>query len=79
MQVSKVKDFAERVGWTAIQAAAAAAIVALTTSNITWAVGGKMVAVAAALAALKVLVAQNVGSSPDGAAIPGGVEEGPKP
>jgi hypothetical protein len=67
MNFNKGLDFFERVGWTAIQAGAAATIVALTSSGITWSAGIKTVAIAAALAALKVLVAQNLGSSDNGA------------
>lgn len=66
MNTNKALDFFERVGWTAMQAAAAAAIVALTSNGITWAAGIKTVAIAAALAALKVLVAQNMGKSASG-------------
>jgi hypothetical protein len=39
-----------------------------------WALTGKVAGVAAISAALKVIVAQQVSSSGDGAAIPGGVE-----
>jgi hypothetical protein len=67
MTVNKGLDFIERVGWTAIQAGAAAAITALTTDAITWATGLKIVGIAAAIAALKVIVAQNAGSSDLGA------------
>jgi hypothetical protein len=68
--VNKVKDFLERVGWTAIQAAAATA---LATGFDDWADTGKICGIAALIAALKVVVAQNVGESQDGAAIPGGI------
>lgn len=70
MRVNKYKDFAERVAWSAIQAAAATALV---TGFDNWALTAKVSAVAAITAALKVVVAQNVGDSGDGAAIPGGV------
>lgn len=73
MTVNKVRDFAERVGWTAIQAGGAAAITALSSSSVTWGTGLKFGGTAAALAALKVLVAQNVGAGGAGDAIPGGV------
>lgn len=75
MTTKKLRDFIERVGWTAIQAGAAAAITALSSPDLTWVTGLKFVGTAALLAVLKVLVAQNVGDSPDGAAIPGGVTE----
>lgn len=73
MNVNQIKDFVERVGWTAIQSGAAAAIVALTSPDLTWQDGLKMVGIATAVAVLKVLAAQNVGATNDGAAIPGGV------
>ncbi|MDQ5821954.1 MAG: hypothetical protein M3540_10985 [Actinomycetota bacterium] len=75
MRVNKLKDFIDRVGWTAIQAAAAAGITALSSPDLTLATGLKFVGTAALLAVLKVLAAQNVGDSGDGAAIPGGVEK----
>ncbi len=74
MQVDRIKDFIERVGWTAIQAGAGAAIVALTSSDLSWEDGAKMVGVAAALAGLKVFAAQQFGTRGSGDAIPGGVE-----
>lgn len=77
MTVDKLRDFLERVGWTAIQAFAGSEIVALTTSSVTFVDGLKVAGVAAAIAALKVVTAQNVGSSGDGAAIPGGVQAAP--
>lgn len=72
MRVNKFKDFAERVVWTAVQAAAAAA---LATGFDNWNLTGKVAGIAAVVAALKVIVAQNVGTHDDGAAIPGGVIE----
>ena len=75
MQVSKLKDFVERVGWTALQAAAAAGITALSSPDLDWQTAAKFVGTAAALAVLKVLAAQNVGSTGSGDAIPGGVIE----
>lgn len=73
MTVSKARDFVERVGWTTIQAFAASEIVALTTSTVTFVDGLKVAGIAAAVAALKVIAAQNVGARQDGAAIPGGI------
>lgn len=73
--VNRVKDFVERVGWTAIQAAAAAA---LATGFGDWALTGKVAGLAALAAALKVVIAQRAGDTADGSAIPGGVLE-PKP
>lgn len=77
MRVNKARDFIERVSWTAIQAGAAAAITALSSPDLTWSTGLKFVGTAAALAILKVLAAQNVGSTGSGDAIPGGVEAKP--
>lgn len=73
MQVNRWLDFLERVGWTAVQAAAAAVIVVLTSPDMTWENGFKMVGIAAAVAAAKVLAAQQVGDNGSGDAIPGGV------
>lgn len=75
MRVNKVRDFIERVGWTFIQAAAAAGITALSSPDLTWETGLKFVATAGGLAVLKVLAAQQVGDRGSGDAIPGGVED----
>jgi hypothetical protein len=64
------KDFIERVGWTALQAFAASALV---TGFDDWALTLKIAGAAALGAALKVIVAQQVGDSGTGDAIPGGV------
>lgn len=66
-RISKLTDFLERVGWTFIQAAAAAGITALSSPDLTWETGLKFVGTAAGLAVLKVLAAQNIGRSDDGA------------
>lgn len=71
VKVNKFKDFIERVGWTAIQAAAAAGVTALTDPHITWGAALKIVGVAAGVAAMKVIGAQNVGDSGLGDALPG--------
>jgi len=71
-QIDKARDFVERVAWTAIQSAAAAAI---ATGFTDWSLTGKVVGIAALVSALKVIAAQNVGSHADGAAIPGGIEK----
>lgn len=68
--VSKLRDFVERVVWTAIQGAAAAA---LATGFDDWNLTAKVAGIAAIVSALKVVVAQNVGTRSDGAAIPGGI------
>lgn len=75
MRVNKFKDFVERVGWTAIQAASAAVLTALSSPDLTWETGFKFVATATAVAVLKVVVAQQVGDRGSGDAIPGGVEQ----
>lgn len=72
MRVNQLLDFVERVGWTAIQAAAGSTIVVLTTPDMTWENGAKVVGIAAAIAGLKVIAAQRVGDSGMGDAIPGG-------
>jgi hypothetical protein len=64
------RDLIERVGWTAIQAGAASALV---TGFDDWALTLKIAGAAAVGAALKVIVAQQVGDSGTGDAIPGGV------
>lgn len=79
VKLDKVKDFIERVGWTFIQ-------VEIGLGALDWLSKGVNLSflhilygsLGAALAAtIKVLLAQNVGKHPDGAAIPGGVLEGP--
>lgn len=67
IKVNKYVDFAERVGWTAVQAAAGAALTVLTGADINWATAGKFVAITAAIAALKVIVAQSGSGSGLGA------------
>lgn len=74
MKINRVKDFLERVGWTAIQAGIGAALDELTSGHITW----RAILYAALAAALKVVAAQNLGKHPDGAAIPGGIIKTPK-
>ena len=65
------RDLIERVGWTAIQAGAAAA---LATGFDDWLLTAKVAGAAALAAALKVLVAQQTGDRGTGDAIPGGVK-----
>lgn len=79
-RVNKLLDFVERVSWTAIQAAAGAGLVALTMEAVTWEIGLKFVGVTTLAAVLKVLAAQQLGSSDMGDAIPGGnvIEPPPK-
>jgi len=73
--VNRWKDLLDRAGWTAIQASAGALFVWLTSDGVTWQNGAKAVAVATAIAVVKVVLAQRVGDTNDGAAIPGGVIE----
>ncbi|HVL53949.1 MAG TPA: hypothetical protein VM344_06775 [Vitreimonas sp.] len=72
VRVNRMLDFVERVGWTAIQAAAGALLDVLTTGELTW----RAVGYAVAIAALKVIVAQRFGDTPTGDAIPGRVIDG---
>lgn len=69
--VDRWKDFMERVGWTALEAAGGAGFDVLMSGHVTW----RAAAYAVAIAAGKVIFAQRVGKTNDGAAIPGGVIE----
>jgi hypothetical protein len=71
MRINKLLDFIDRVGWTAIQAAAGAVITELTSPGITWLIGAKFVGITAAIAVCKVLIAQNTGKSGLGDGLPG--------
>lgn len=80
MKINKAKDLLERVGWTFIQ-------VEIGLGAIDWLAKGINLSLvhelyvslgAAAAATIKVFLAQRLGKSPDGAAIPGGITE-PKP
>lgn len=71
MKVDKLRDFLERVAWTAIQAGAAAFA---TLPSDEWRTSLKIVGAAALAAAVKVVAAQNWGGT-DGSAIPGGIEK----
>lgn len=68
-----LRDWFERVGWTAVQAAIGAALDLLISGEVSW----RAIAYAAAIAGLKVLVAQQIGDRPSGDLLPGGptVEE----
>ena len=78
VRVNKWLDFLDRVGWTAVQAAAAALLVYLTdTDAIGWETGIKFVAIATAVAVLKVIVGQNTGTDDTGALIGEPVVEPP--
>ncbi len=74
MRVNKWRDFAERVGWTAIQAAAGAVITVLAM-DLGWEEALSFVGIATLVAACKVIVAQQFGDRSSGDAIPGGVIE----
>lgn len=75
MKVNRWLDFADRVGWTAIQAAAAAVLVVVTSSGVSWGEAAKFVGVAVIVAVAKVVIAQRSGSDDLGAAVPGKVLE----
>ena len=69
-RVNKWLDLLDRAGWTGIQATAAAVITYLTdTDSISWETGVKFVAIAAAIAVMKVVVGQNTGTDDTGALI----------
>jgi hypothetical protein len=74
-KVSKWRDFLDRVGWTAIQAAAGALLTVLTGAHLDWATAGKFVGITTAVAVLKVIAAQNASKNGAGDAIPGGIEK----
>lgn len=75
VNVDRVKDFVERVAWTAIQSAAAVLLVELASDDVDWGNALKVAGIASLIAALKVIAAQQWGSNSDGAAIPGGIEK----
>ena len=69
-RVNKWLDLLDRVGWTALQASAAAGITFLTNgTDFSWQVFFTFVGTAAAIAVLKVIIGQNTGSSGDGSLI----------
>lgn len=71
--INKGRDFVERVGWTFIQAFAGFLIAANVTDldNIDWTDLFKGAAVAAGIAALKVIVAWQFNSNESGDLLPG--------
>lgn len=73
MVVNKWLDLLDRVGWTAIQAAAGAAIAALATTGMSWNAALVSVGVATLVAVCKVVLAQRSGTDDLGAAVPGHV------
>jgi hypothetical protein len=68
--VNKWLDLLDRCGWTAIQAAAGAAVVFLTNgTDFTWQVFGTFVLTATAISVLKVVIGQNTGADDTGSLI----------
>ncbi len=77
-KVNKWLDLLDRAGWTAIQAAAASAVVFLTNgTDFTWQVFGTFVLTATAIAVLKVVIGQNTGTDDTGSLIGQSVIEPP--
>lgn len=75
--VNKWLDLLDRVGWTAVQAAAGAFITYLALDDIGWEEGVLFVLSATAVAAAKVVIGQNTGSDDTGALIGKSVIEPP--
>lgn len=70
-KVNKWLDLLDRAGWTAIQAAAGAALAATLTDGITWNAALVSVGTATLVAVCKVVLAQRSGGSDLGDALPG--------
>lgn len=69
-RVNKWLDLLDRAGWTAIQAAAAAAVVYLTNDqDLGWKEALTFVGTATIIAVLKVVIGQNTGTDDTGALI----------
>lgn len=68
-RVDKWLDLLDRVGWTAIQAAAATGITVLSGATLGWRAALTTIAVATAIAVLKVVVGQNTGTDDTGSLI----------
>ena len=68
-RVNKWLDLLDRVGWTAVQAAAATGITVLSGATLGWRAALTTVAVATAIAVLKVVVGQNTGTDDTGSLI----------
>ena len=66
------RDLVERVGWTALQAAAGVVLDKLVSGEVSW----RAILYAACIAVLKVVVAQQVGTRGSGDAFPGGTAPG---
>lgn len=69
VQVNKWLDLVDRVGWTAIQAAAGALVAYLATDSIGWEEGLVFVGVAVAVAICKVVIGQSTGADNTGSLI----------
>lgn len=76
--VNRWLDLLDRVGWTAIQAAAAAGVVYLTSGDdLGWSEALTFVGVATIVAVLKVVIGQNTGTDDTGSLIGQSVIEPP--
>lgn len=71
VKYSRLKDWLERTGWTILQAGAGVMLDQMISGRITW----HAILYAGAIAGLKVVIAQRVGSTPTGELIPGGIAE----
>lgn len=71
VRVNRWLDLLDRVGWTAIQAAAGAIVAVLATEGVGWRGALTMIATATGAAVVKVVLAQQAGTDDLGAAIPG--------
>ena len=65
--VNKWLDFADRVIWTCLQAAAGAVVVVLASDSIDWKQGLAFVGVTTLAAACKVIIGQRTGDDNTGA------------
>ena len=68
-RVNRWLDLLDRVGWTAIQAAAATGITVLSGATLGWRAAVTTIAVATVIAVLKVVVGQQTGSDDTGSLI----------
>lgn len=75
VRVNRWLDLLDRVGWTAIQVAAGAALAALLTEGMSWEAALVSIGTATLVAVVKVILAQRTGTDDLGAAVPGHVLE----
>jgi hypothetical protein len=69
-KVNRWLDLLDRAGWTALQAAAAAAVVYFTTdTSFGWSEAGTVVGAATAIAVIKVVLGQRTGTDDTGSLI----------